>query len=113
MFVVGYISRTELKAALEIAMENNQSIQTSTQCYFGMLELRPRGEGGTSAPFVDLQPWLHTSSVQVTEHTPLTRIHDMFLKLGLRYALVTRFGKLVGIITKKDILRAIRASEHH
>ena len=31
---------------------------------------------------------------------------DMFRKLGLRQTLVTHNGRLLGIITKKDVLRS-------
>ena len=40
----------------------------------------------------------------VTDETPMEIVIDMFRKLGLRMALVTRYGTLLGIITKKDIL---------
>ena len=37
--------------------------------------------------------------------TPMETVVDMFRKLGLRQTLVTHSGKLLGIITKKDVLR--------
>lgn len=105
--VVGYIDRSELYAALEAAIQQ-PDITLHTRCYFGMLSLRfPRNE-----PFVDLRPWLHPSPIQLVEQTPLYRVFDMFTKLGLRYALVTRFGRLVGIITKKDLLAAIELAKY-
>lgn len=78
-----------------------------TRCYFAMLSLRfPRTDA-----YVDLRPWLHPSPVQVVEHTPLYRVHELFRKLGLRYVLVTNFGRLTGILTKKDIQHAIEKHE--
>ena len=95
-FIVGYINRSELYTALSLALRN-PSITPQTRCYFAMLSLRfPRND-----PYVDLRPWLHPSPIQVVEHTPLYRVHDMFKKMGLRYVLVTNFGKLVGVLTKK------------
>jgi len=106
-YVVGYITRDELEAGLAEACKD-ENIHDDTRCYFAMLELRfPKNE-----PFVDMGPYLHPTPVQITENTPLHRIHDMFKKLGLRYCLVTRFGKLVGILTKKDILEVCRAAEN-
>jgi len=59
--------------------------------------------------YVDLQPYLHPNPIQIVESTPLHRIYNIFKQLGLRYCLVTRFGKLVGIITKKDLLNYFAA----
>jgi CBS domain-containing protein len=41
------------------------------------------------------------------ETTPLNRVIDTFRALRLRYVLVVRNGALVGITTKRDILRRI------
>ncbi len=62
---------------------------------------------------VDLQEWLELAPVQVDEETPVDRLAEMFYALGLRYVLVTRQGRLLGIVTKKDLLAHIheRAQE--
>lgn len=44
----------------------------------------------------------------VTDQTPMETVIDMFRKLGLRHVLVTKNGKVLGIITKKDILQFMR-----
>jgi chloride channel 3/4/5 len=99
MLVVGYITRQELEAALNHHCRR-PDVTGQTRCYFAMVDMRfPR-----NAPYVDLRPWLHPTPIQVTESTPLHRIYNIFKSLGLRYCLVTQFGRLVGIITKKDIL---------
>jgi len=38
---------------------------------------------------------------------------ELFKKLGLRYVLVSHHGKLVGIITKKDMLQFAALRKHH
>jgi len=43
----------------------------------------------------------------VTDQTPMETVIDMFRKLGLRQVLVTHNGRLLGVITKKDVLRHI------
>lgn len=112
MLVVGYITRSELKAGLRFAMRHGGSggsglVTPLTPCYFAMLDLRyPR-----TGPYVDLSGLLDPAPVQVSEGMALYRLHDMFSKLGLRYCLVARFGKLIGICTKKDIVKAL-AREH-
>jgi len=105
-YIVGYINRSELRAALKRAKQI-PGVAPSTRCYFEMISLRfPKHE-----PYVDLRPWLHPSPIQVVEHTPLYRIHELFKKMGLRYALVVRTGRLAGIVTKKDVLAAIERSK--
>jgi len=52
-----------------------------------------------------LRSILDMSPFTVTDHTPMEIVVDIFRKLGLRQCLVTHNGRLLGIITKKDILR--------
>lgn len=47
----------------------------------------------------------------VTEQTPMETVIDMFRKLGLRQVLVSKHGCLLGIITKKDILRFMKTPD--
>lgn len=47
----------------------------------------------------------------VTDQTPMETVIDMFRKLGLRQVLVIRNGRLLGIITKKDILHFMKLGE--
>lgn len=47
----------------------------------------------------------------VTDQTPMETVIDMFRKLGLRQVLVTHSGRLLGIITKKDVLHFMKRAE--
>ena len=113
MLVVGYITRSELKAGLRQALRAGGSggsgtVTPDTPCYFAMLDLRfPR-----TGAYVDLSPLLDPAPVQVSEYMALYRLYDMFCKLGLRYCLVARFGKVIGIVTKKDIVKLLHEFEH-
>ena len=51
--------------------------------------------------------------IQVTSNMSVDVVIDMFRKLGLRYVLVTAQGELVGIITKKDLLKFIAIDNKH
>ena len=42
---------------------------------------------------------------QVTHKTPMTTVVDLFRRMGVRQIMVTRLGRLVGIITKKDVIK--------
>ncbi len=111
-FIVGYITRSELKAGIEEGLELNEGVGLDSPCFFAPLS-SSSASSSSQQPHVDLQPWMHTTAFQVAPNTPLVRIHDMFLKLGLRIALVAQFGQLMGVITKKDILRVLRSSRSH
>eukprot|EP00761_Pharyngomonas_kirbyi_P006646 gb/GECH01006654.1/.p1 GENE.gb/GECH01006654.1/~~gb/GECH01006654.1/.p1 ORF type:complete len:944 (+),score=219.26 gb/GECH01006654.1/:1-2832(+) len=62
--------------------------------------------------YIDLSDWMHKSPIQIRDTTPVDRIYDLFKSLGLRFCLVISEGRLVGIITKKDILEWISRMEH-
>jgi len=41
----------------------------------------------------------------VLETVPLSKVHFMFAVLGLSHAWVVRYGRLVGVVTKKDLMQ--------
>lgn len=109
MLVVGYITKQELLEGLKTALERPEVSET-TPCYFGGLDAIFGQE-----VYVDMSKFMHPTPIQVVETTPLHRIYNIFKQLGLRYCLVTRFGRVLGIITKKDILKYLDAQDakHH
>ena len=48
----------------------------------------------------------------ITDKTPMETVVNMFQKLGLRQTLVTHNGRLLGIVTKKDVLRHIKRMDN-
>jgi len=56
---------------------------------------------------------LDLSPVTITDQTPMETVIDMFRKLGLRITLVTHNGRLLGVITKKDVLRHNYLKNNH
>ena len=55
---------------------------------------------------------LDLAPVTITDKTPMETVINMFRKLGLRQTLVTHNGRLLGIITKKDVLRHIKRMDN-
>ncbi|CAB3825790.1 MAG: CBS domain-containing protein [Achromobacter sp.] len=49
--------------------------------------------------------------ITVEESAPLSRIADLLLKHAIKRVPVTREGKLVGVVSRRDILRALLAQE--
>uniref|UniRef100_H2YSM6 Chloride channel protein n=1 Tax=Ciona savignyi TaxID=51511 RepID=H2YSM6_CIOSA len=104
--LIGYLYRRDLILALENAHHNNEHVLSNSLVYFTLHAPTP-SLGGANDPvplrlfnIVDLSP------ITVTDHTPMEIVVEIFSKLG-RQALVTHNGKLLGIITKKDVLRHI------
>jgi hypothetical protein len=51
---------------------------------------------------VDLSPFI------MTERAPLYKMHFAFAMMGVSHALIVSAGKLVGVVTKKDLLDYMR-----
>lgn len=101
MHLVGYISRVNLLTVLE---QRSEDMTEATPCIFVTVPGRPLPR---NTPYLDFSSWLDQSPIQMVETTPLNRVIDTFRALRLRYVVVVRNGALVGIATKRDILRRI------
>ncbi|KAI7830863.1 chloride channel [Kickxella alabastrina] len=97
MSVAGYISRSDLQMIVDRALLSSVYSDSSTCCFLS----RPQDSGDFARNMVDFRPWVDQTPITIYQ----TRI---LMQLGLRYVLVTHFGILLGIITKKDIVRAVR-----
>jgi len=110
--LVGYLCRRSLKEAW--AQRGLRKCAADTSCTFAPeLALsssrrdrgRERRHGRESEQqLIDLSPWMDKMPMQLVASTSMVRCIDVFRALGLRYALITRNGELVGLIKKKDLL---------
>jgi len=100
----GFVTRRDLKVAIHHGRLRNDQIVTPSKVHFSKKEPTP-GAGGI--PALCLRHILDVSPFTVSDATPMESVIDMFRKLGLRQILITHNGKLLGIITKKDVLRHI------
>jgi len=112
MQVAGYISRQELRQALEKAKQM-ENVTEGTPCYFLQSSDPSASAKRKKTNYVNFEPWVDETPLQIAASTPLNLVFDMFKKLGLRYILITYRGVLIGVITKKDILQHIAASKKH
>lgn len=60
---------------------------------------------------IDLGRYMDKSPLSVHPKVPIDSVMDIFKKMGPRYVLVTYYGQLVGIITKKDVLTFLYSLE--
>ncbi|XP_051578794.1 H(+)/Cl(-) exchange transporter 5-like [Myxocyprinus asiaticus] len=100
--LVGFVLRRDLVISLENARRHQEGIVSVSAVLF--TECAPPSSPN-GPPAVNLYSILDLSPFTVTVHTPMEIVVDIFRKLGLRQCLVTQNGRLLGIITKKDILK--------
>ncbi|XP_055021356.1 H(+)/Cl(-) exchange transporter 4 isoform X1 [Boleophthalmus pectinirostris] len=100
--LIGFVQRRDLTLAIRSARQKQDGVVSSSVVYF--TEDAPLLPASNPQP-LKLRRVLNLSPFTVTDHTPMETVVDIFRKLGLRQCLVTRSGRLLGIITKKDVLR--------
>ncbi|KAG2466014.1 CLCN3 protein, partial [Polypterus senegalus] len=100
--LVGFALRRDITIALENARRKQEGIMRTSRVYF--TQHAPSLPADSPRP-LKLRSILDMSPFTVTDHTPMEIVVDIFRKLGLRQCLVTHNGRLLGVITKKDILR--------
>ncbi|CEH16626.1 probable voltage-gated chloride channel (clc-a) [Ceraceosorus bombacis] len=61
---------------------------------------------------LELGGWMEQTPLCVQPSMPLEVVMDLFKKMGPRVVLVTRLGRLVGLVTVKDVLKHVAAQEH-
>ncbi|KAI1718411.1 voltage gated chloride channel domain-containing protein [Ditylenchus destructor] len=110
LFVVGFCTRRDLQTALKSARKTHPYVTTNSKVYFSsnLPEFEPSAT--TPAP-LRIRKIMDMAPMTVTDQTPMETVIDMFRKLGLRQVLVTKHGRLLGIITKKDILKFMKDGE--
>jgi len=122
--LLGYISRTELTFALNIATTTNsphdslppitptttttttRNLPPSTPCLFT--------HDPTASPHstLDLRPWMDQTPITLNSESSLQLAVNMFQRLGLRYLLFVQRGALKGLLTKKDLWWVLNSAEN-
>ncbi|KAK5875610.1 hypothetical protein CesoFtcFv8_026675 [Champsocephalus esox] len=100
--LVGFVLRRDLLISIDNARKRQEGVVSASQVLF--TEHAP-AQDPAGPPPLRLRGILDLSPFTVTDHTPMDITVDIFRKLGLRQCLVTHNGRLLGIITKKDILK--------
>ncbi|XP_062514536.1 H(+)/Cl(-) exchange transporter 3-like isoform X2 [Corticium candelabrum] len=103
--LAGYVNSSEIARALAHARSADTQITSESVVYFTR-DIPRHLELEQSHP-VSLNLWLDKSPFCIIDQTPIDTVIEIFRKMGLRHTLVTHNGRLLGIITKKDLLRHI------
>lgn len=119
--LLGYIGHRELTWAVQQARKEH-SVTQSTKCYFTTPDSKrnpvpqsrqtplnpalPRMPIGPSLQgSFDFAQYIDPSPLSVNPHLALETCLDVFRSLGPRIILVELYGKLVGLVTIKDVLK--------
>ncbi|KAM8953478.1 H(+)/Cl(-) exchange transporter 5 isoform 2-T2 [Pelodytes ibericus] len=102
--LVGFVLRRDLIISVESARKKQEGVVSTSQIYF--TEHTPP-QPSTAPPSLKLRSIMDLSPFTITDQTPMEIVVDVFRKLGLRQCLVTHNARLLGIITKKDVLKHI------
>ncbi|CAO1414250.1 unnamed protein product [Diamesa tonsa] len=107
-YLVGFILRRDLNLAISNA-KRNIDVGICGQSLVIFTSSSPVQNLGP--PPLKLKKILDMAPITVTDQTPMETVVDMFRKLGLRQTLVTHNGRLLGVITKKDVLRHVKSMD--
>ncbi|CAG2216451.1 CLCN3_4_5 [Mytilus edulis] len=102
-YLVGFVLRRDLMLAIANARKNQEGVVSNSIVYFSS---QVPNNPNDPAP-LKLRKILDMAPITITDQTPMETVVEMFRKLGLRQTLVTHNGRLLGIITKKDVLRHV------
>ncbi|TSL04362.1 H(+)/Cl(-) exchange transporter 5 [Bagarius yarrelli] len=100
--LVGFVLRRDLIISIENARKRQEGIVSTSRIFFTEYT---SPQPPNLPPPLKLRGIMDLSPFTVTDHTAMDIVVDIFRKLGLRQCLVTHNGRLLGIITKKDILK--------
>ncbi|ERL84881.1 hypothetical protein D910_02304 [Dendroctonus ponderosae] len=107
-YLVGFVLRKDLNLAIANAKRMVDGICGQSLVLFTSGN-PPQTLG---PPPLKLKKILDMAPITITDQTPMETVVDMFRKLGLRQTLVTHNGRLLGVITKKDVLRHIKQMDN-
>ncbi|XP_068620027.1 H(+)/Cl(-) exchange transporter 5 isoform X1 [Battus philenor] len=107
-YLVGFVLRRDLNLAIANARRTIEGITSQSVVIFAGATNPPAGPPSC----LPLNRILDMAPITVTDQTPMETVVDMFRKLGLRQTLVTHNGRLLGVITKKDVLRHVKQMDN-
>jgi len=100
MRLIGYVEATELTEAINESRRKPGITSLSKVHFTDYVPLQQAGD-----PLIcRLNHILDIAPMNITDVSSMSLVVEIFRKLGIRQCLVLRHGKLIGIITRKDIL---------
>ncbi|GFQ92435.1 hypothetical protein TNCT_321231 [Trichonephila clavata] len=108
-YLIGFVLRRDLCLAIDHLKKTNPVITEKS-----LIDFNQRSpENWKDFHSVHLNRIVDMAPLTITGQTPMETVIEMFCKLGLRQLLVLEHGRLLGIITKKDVLNHIQEIEEN
>ncbi|GFS45689.1 hypothetical protein TNIN_307381 [Trichonephila inaurata madagascariensis] len=108
-YLIGFVLRRDLCLAIDHLKKTNPVITENS-----LIDFNQRSpENWKDFHSVHLNRIVDMAPLTITGQTPMETVIEMFCKLGLRQLLVLEHGRLLGIITKKDVLNHIQEVEEN
>ncbi|EJF59033.1 hypothetical protein DICSQDRAFT_89724 [Dichomitus squalens LYAD-421 SS1] len=105
--LLGMVMRDKLRACLVGPIADDPSMEQ--RCTF----LPPSRTGQGDSGMVNLSNLLEEAVLQLRKDVPLELVVSMFQKMNVRHILFSQEGKLVGMVTKTDIVWLLTAESSH
>ncbi|TBU47598.1 chloride channel [Dichomitus squalens] len=105
--LLGMVMRDKLRACLVGLIADDPSMEQ--RCTF----LPPSRTGQGDSGMVNLSNLLEEAVLQLRKDVPLELVVSMFQKMNVRHILFSQEGKLVGMVTKTDIVWLLTAESSH
>ncbi|KAL0953386.1 hypothetical protein HGRIS_004625 [Hohenbuehelia grisea] len=100
----GYATRENLRMAIDRALVDNPNEFGSRKCRFSSVQ---------SEDHFDLKRTLESEVIQLRPGVPQELVVRIFQKLNLRQILFTQSGRLLGMVTKPDVVSLLTAHFPH
>jgi len=93
--LLGYVHTEQLRQHLETVLKSNALIRPDMPVAFR------KYTNNASSGALDISKFVDETVIRLVPETPLGHVHNIFRQLGVKLVLVSRFGQLAGLITKK------------
>jgi chloride channel 3/4/5 len=111
--LAGFLTRKDITFVLDQVNSRREGATRESRVFFIDSTRRVNQQlQESTVPSVNFRGLMDPSPFQIADQTPMETVVEMFRKMGLRQVLVSHNGRLLGIITKKDVLRHIAEQEH-
>jgi chloride channel 3/4/5 len=106
--LAGFLTRKDITFVLDQVTHRREGTTRESRIFFIDSTRRVNQQLlESTVPSVNFRGLMDPSPFQISDQTPMETVVEMFRKMGLRQVLVSHNGRLLGIITKKDVLRHI------
>ncbi|KAK7031437.1 chloride channel protein [Favolaschia claudopus] len=103
---LGFVTRDRLRSALDSLLSDDS--ERTKRCVFSS-----RGRSSITEEQIDFSGLLEEAVLQLRQEVPKELVVNMFQKMNVRQIMFTTGGKLVGMVTKSDVVSLLTCNFPH